>query len=242
MGLKYTNFFDNDQYQSPDVKIITCVECSSHLCLSNLIISDSFNGTNGAAYLVENVINIDVDPLLEQSKMRTGEYLTHKFKCHQCKQQLGWYYKKSFKQEESYKEGKYVIEKKFIRFIVNNSSTSHLIEQAIKNKLKRRYSSSSTITSDDEISQRSNSLDDTTSLHSISTTTSNSSVESRGNHDPQSPQKPRYCGYSNHLFGRHYSPLEFRDINSGVFLNRLSLPDKGSDNEAILEDTRHRPE
>lgn len=75
--------------------------------------------------------------------MHTGTYLINKVMCHQCGHKLGWYYRKAYSYEQHYKEGKYVIENKFVRFISNNLSTQVLERRALYNKLKRRYSSSS---------------------------------------------------------------------------------------------------
>ncbi|CAD1811626.1 Yippee zinc-binding/DNA-binding /Mis18, centromere assembly family protein [Candida parapsilosis] len=114
MGLKYTNYFDNSQYTCPDTHIFTCKGCSSHLCLSNLVLSDNFNGSSGPALLVEQLINVDISPITEDTSMRTGLYKINKVKCQQCKKTVGWRYKKSYSYSESYKEGKFVIEKSYI--------------------------------------------------------------------------------------------------------------------------------
>ena len=78
---------------NPNIQIITCKGCSSHLCLSDLILSDNFNGASGPAYLVEDLINIEFNLQSEETPMKTGVYKINKVKCHQCKNQLGWYYK-----------------------------------------------------------------------------------------------------------------------------------------------------
>lgn len=143
MGLKCTNYFENSKYDSPNIQIITCKGCSSHLCLSDLILSDNFNGASGPAYLVDNLINIEFNLNPEKTEMKTGVYLINKIKCHQCKNPLGWYYKKSYSYSETYKEGKFVIEKSYINFIENLTTTQLLLERALQNKFRRRYSSSS---------------------------------------------------------------------------------------------------
>ena len=141
MGLKCTNYFENSKYESPNIQIITCKGCSSHLCLSDLILSDNFNGASGPAYLVEDLINIEFNLQSEETPMKTGVYKINKVKCHQCKNQLGWYYKKSYSFAETYKEGKFVIERKFINFTDNLATTQLLTERALQNKFERRYSS-----------------------------------------------------------------------------------------------------
>lgn len=143
MGLKCTNYFENSKYESPNIQIITCKGCSSHLCLSNLILSDNFNGASGPAYLVDNLINIEFNLNSEETQMKTGLYKINKIKCHQCKNPLGWFYKKSYSYSENYKEGKFVIEKSFINFTENSTTTQVLMERVLQNKYRRRYSSSS---------------------------------------------------------------------------------------------------
>ncbi|KAI5965628.1 uncharacterized protein KGF55_000990 [Candida pseudojiufengensis] len=147
MGLKCTNYFDNSEYDSPNIQIITCKSCSSHLCLSDLILSDNFNGSTGPAYLVDNLINIEINPCVEDTRMKTGLYKINKIKCHQCFLNLGWFYKKSYSYSETYKEGKFVIEKSFIKFSENLSTTQKLTEKVKQNKFKRRFSSNSTTSS-----------------------------------------------------------------------------------------------
>ena len=143
MGLKYTNFFENSSYESSDTQIVICKNCSSHLCLSHLILSDNFRGSTGPAYLVDKLINYQLENGSQETRMLTGNYLINKVKCHQCSNQLGWTYKKAFSYSETYKEGKFVIEKDYIKLIPNNSSTASLMEKAKLNNSRRRSSGSS---------------------------------------------------------------------------------------------------
>jgi len=207
MGLRCTNYFENSKYDSPNIQIITCQGCSSHLCLSDLIISDQFNGSSGPAYLVENIINFEFDSQFEEQEMRTGMYLISKIRCHQCKKILGWYYKKSFSYRETYKEGKFVIEKAHIKFIDNNSLTPILIENALRNKFRRRYSSTSTVSSDE------------LELHS------HSSAERR-QRLPSSTLETlsKYDTFKFHTSNEIKRKIDYRDVHNGLFLNRLSLP------------------
>lgn len=143
MGLHLTDFFGNTNYESADTQIIICKECSSHLCLSHLVISESFQGSSGPAVLVDRLINYKTDSVLQESKMLTGLYLINKVLCKQCSQTIGWTYKKSYNYAEAYKEGKFVIERKYIKLIPNNSSTANLIEQAKLSNRRRRLSTKS---------------------------------------------------------------------------------------------------
>lgn len=143
MGLKCTDYFETSKYDSPDIQIITCKSCSSHLCLSDLILSDNFSGSTGPAYLVDNLINVQINPKTEDTQMKTGAYKINKVECHQCLKTLGWYYKKSYSYSETYKEGKFVIEKSFIKFSDNLSTTQLLKEKAMQSKFRRFSNSSS---------------------------------------------------------------------------------------------------
>ncbi|KAL6451833.1 Ypel Protein yippee-like [Candida maltosa Xu316] len=198
MGLKCTNYFENSKYDSPNIQIITCKGCCSHLCLSDLILSDNFNGASGPAYLVKSLINIEYNLNSEETPMKTGVYKINKIKCHQCKLPLGWYYKKSYNYSESYKEGKFVIEKNFINFIDNLTTTQLMIEKVLQNKYKRRYSSTSSTTTSSDNSI----LSDLDHPHSHSNLTMDSS------------NRKSYSASSSSSSGS----------NSSNLLNRLRLP------------------
>ncbi|KAK6465245.1 hypothetical protein DFJ63DRAFT_332677 [Scheffersomyces coipomensis] len=251
MGLKVTNYFDNSKYETPDLKIITCKGCSSHLCLSSLIVSDNFNGSSGPAYLVDNLINIEYDLNPQKKEMRTGFYLVDDIRCHQCKSNLGWYYKKSYTFRETYKEGKYVIEHSFIKFIDNNTSNNLLIEKALKNKFRRRFSSTSTLSSD-ELDFNNNSSSSTTTtatINSIDTPSLNHpfAAITTINDPSNSFNKPSLIHYSPtskiisyddsmsnqnsfRFIDSSSSPkrksIDYRNIslNNGLFLNGLRIP------------------
>lgn len=141
MGLIQTDFFENTSYELVDTRIIVCNQCLLHLCLSDLVISDKFTGLSGDAYLVDRLINVQLENKDQETHMKTGIYVINKIHCLQCLVSLGWQYKKLFKCSELYKEGKYVIEKRYIRHITNHSSTARLVEQA--KVLRRRRSSAS---------------------------------------------------------------------------------------------------
>lgn len=145
MGLKNTEFFDNSSYESDDTQIIVCSQCLSHLCLSNLIISDKFRGSSGDAYLVDRLINVQPDDHDQETQMLTGVYVINKVRCAQCYTNIGWFYKKLANYSEAYKEGKYVVEKLYIREVQNQSSTASLLHQA--KCLHRRRSSANSVSS-----------------------------------------------------------------------------------------------
>ncbi|EMG48224.1 Yippee-like zinc-binding protein, putative [Candida maltosa Xu316] len=221
MGLKCTNYFENSKYDSPNIQIITCKGCCSHLCLSDLILSDNFNGASGPAYLVKSLINIEYNLNSEETPMKTGVYKINKIKCHQCKLPLGWYYKKSYNYSESYKEGKFVIEKNFINFIDNLTTTQLMIEKVLQNKYKRRYSSTSSTTTSSDNSI----LSDLDHPHSHSNLTMDSSIEKFSNNDDVDDillAKEKFKFINRKSYSASSSSSS--GSNSSNLLNRLRLP------------------
>ncbi|GBL48208.1 hypothetical_protein [Candidozyma auris] len=152
MGLKSTEFFENTSYDSKNNKIFVCNECSSHLCLSNLVISDQFTGASGPAYLVDKLINVQPMGPDQEKQFRTGIYVVNDICCSQCHTTLGWFYKKSAAYAEQYKEGKYVVERAFIREVPNHTSTASLLQQARSSRRRRSSANSATSSFDDESS------------------------------------------------------------------------------------------
>lgn len=130
MGLRNTEFFESTQYEQKNAQVFVCRACLAHLCLLLLVISDNFKGLALLAYLVDKVINVQPDGVDQETRMLTGIYVINKVHCLQCRTYLGWTYKKLYDYNEQYKEGKYVIERNFIREIHNHSSTAKLLRQA----------------------------------------------------------------------------------------------------------------
>ncbi|CAM9497466.1 unnamed protein product [Bubo scandiacus] len=63
----------------------SCVHCRAHLARHEELISKSFQGSHGRAYLFNSVVN-------------------------SCKTTLGWKYEQAFESSQKYKEGKFIIE------------------------------------------------------------------------------------------------------------------------------------
>ncbi|RLV96357.1 yippee-like protein [Spathaspora sp. JA1] len=228
MGLRCTNYFENSKYESPDIQIITCKGCSSHLCLSDLILSDNFNGASGPAYLVDNLINIEFNLKSEETPMKTGVYLINKIKCHQCKSPLGWYYKKSYSCAETYKEGKFVIEKNFIKFVDNHTTMRLLMERAMKNRYRRRLSSLSVLTVDE--------LDSIEDEKAHSPAVHYNQAQLIKALEPEhNTNKNNFNFFTYQIKKRRSSSSDYRQ--GGIFLNRLRLPQSKEDIEEIEVET-----
>eukprot|EP01137_Pigoraptor_chileana_P037605 Opistho-2@34939 len=94
-------------------RIFTCSECEAHLSRHEEIISKSFHGAHGRAYLFNQVVNVSVGPA-EDRVMTTGLHTVMDVYCNKCQTVLGWKYEKAFEESQKYKEGKFILEKALI--------------------------------------------------------------------------------------------------------------------------------
>lgn len=215
MGLKLTDFFDDNDYESKDIKIINCKKCLSHLCLSNYVASSEFKGASGQAYLVNKLINYEFYGEESEAKMITGNYLIQKVCCSQCKNSLGWYYMKSFNYTEAYKEGKFVIELAYLKIVSNiNNLTKFLI-----NKLE------SSKRNDNDISL----------YNKSSKNLSLNSIHSNLSAKLDNLKSSNHSNYNSLLLNwkNKYQDktIHFGDIHNGVFLSRIIHNNVESDDE-----------
>lgn len=91
-------------------RIYTCGKCRTHLTSYDEIISKSFHGRHGRAYLFDNCVNVTIGPA-EDRRLITGLHSVCDINCKRCKSLIGWTYAKAYEQSQKYKEGKYIIEK-----------------------------------------------------------------------------------------------------------------------------------
>ncbi|XP_050192257.1 protein yippee-like 4 isoform X2 [Myiozetetes cayanensis] len=85
----------------------SCVHCRAHLARHEELISKSFQGSHGRAYLFNSVVNVGCGPA-EQRLLLTGLHSVADIFCQSCKTTLGWKY--AFESSQKYKEGKFIIE------------------------------------------------------------------------------------------------------------------------------------
>ncbi|KAK0510320.1 hypothetical protein JMJ35_007714 [Cladonia borealis] len=102
MGLVYNTYLNSD-------KIFGCKTCKTHLASHDAIISRSFRGQHGKAYLFNAVVNVSQGEATERN-MTTGRHIVRDISCWQCKDTVGWKYDKAYEANEKYKEGKYILE------------------------------------------------------------------------------------------------------------------------------------
>ncbi|XP_027016980.1 protein yippee-like 3 isoform X1 [Tachysurus fulvidraco] len=87
----------------------SCVHCRAHLANHDELISKSFQGSQGRAYLFNSVVNVGCGPA-EERVLLTGLHAVADIYCENCHTTLGWKYEQAFELSQKYKEGKYIIE------------------------------------------------------------------------------------------------------------------------------------
>uniref|UniRef100_A0A8D8Y4I4 Protein yippee-like n=1 Tax=Cacopsylla melanoneura TaxID=428564 RepID=A0A8D8Y4I4_9HEMI len=113
----------------------SCIHCRAHLASHDELISKSFQGSQGRAYLFNSVVNVGCGPAEERvlhtglhavaniyCKIETISFMCYRVNvgcvthavadiyCESCKTTLGWKYEQAFESSQKYKEGKYIIE------------------------------------------------------------------------------------------------------------------------------------
>lgn len=96
-------------YLPSDRRTYSCVHCQAHLANHDELISKSFQGSQGKAYLFNSVVNVRCGPA-EERVLLTGLHAVADIACENCKTTLGWKYEHAFESSQKYKEGKYIIE------------------------------------------------------------------------------------------------------------------------------------
>jgi hypothetical protein len=109
-----------------DSNLYICSTCSLHLSSDNLVISKSFHGRGGKAYLMDTVINVytgftethlNIFDLSfssgpqEKRVLMTGLHTVSDIFCTNCHTLLGWKYDEAFEESEKYKINKFILEK-----------------------------------------------------------------------------------------------------------------------------------
>lgn len=105
-------------------RLYTCGQCRTHLTSHDEIISKSFHGRNGRAYLFENCVNVIIGPA-EDRRLITGLHSVNDINCKRCNTLLGWTYTKAYERSQKYKEGKFIIEKIHLHMDESDSYDIH---------------------------------------------------------------------------------------------------------------------
>lgn len=91
-------------------QVYACYQCRTHFTSHDDIISKSFHGRHGRAYLFDHCVNVTIGPA-EDRILMTGLHSVNDIFCVRCKKLIGWTYTKAYEQSQKYKEGKFIIEK-----------------------------------------------------------------------------------------------------------------------------------
>ena len=76
-----------------------CNTCKSHLSSKSQVISKSFHGRGGRAFLMDDVINVYLGP--DETRMLvTGMHIVADINCIQCHELLGWKYKEAHEESQ----------------------------------------------------------------------------------------------------------------------------------------------
>mmetsp|Transcript_19493 Transcript_19493/g.45564 ORF Transcript_19493/g.45564 Transcript_19493/m.45564 type:complete len:114 (+) Transcript_19493:75-416(+) len=103
MGRVYKTFLNGN-------RVFSCSGCRAHLSAHDDIVSKSFQGRTGRAYLFGKVSNVSLGPQ-EDRILNTGLHRVADIYCNCCQGYLGWKYEEAFEESQKYKEGKCVIER-----------------------------------------------------------------------------------------------------------------------------------
>ncbi|KAI8613928.1 hypothetical protein BC830DRAFT_1129727 [Chytriomyces sp. MP71] len=96
---------------SEHVKILACKTCATHLSHTgaNNVISTSFHGHYGKAWLMRTVFNTLIGQPARRT-MTTGVHVVADLTCVACQATVGWKYLKAFESSQRYKEGSFILE------------------------------------------------------------------------------------------------------------------------------------
>ncbi|CDW91541.1 UNKNOWN [Stylonychia lemnae] len=113
--------------------VYVCKNCNTHLTTPYDIVSRTFHGKTGKAYLFSNVMNVQTGPA-EDKHLSTGLHQVRDIYCKQCLQVVGWTYDLAYVESEKYKEGKSVIEKFYIKKKYVNTYTTTKDEKNLQSQ------------------------------------------------------------------------------------------------------------
>ncbi|KAJ2162079.1 hypothetical protein GGF46_000954 [Coemansia sp. RSA 552] len=93
--------------------IFACRDCHTHIAMRSSIESRQYTGQFGRAVLFSDVANVRTG-MEEKRKMTTGVHIVRDIFCMHCNTYVGWTYIKAFKEDQRFKEGKFILERELI--------------------------------------------------------------------------------------------------------------------------------
>lgn len=115
MGKLFERYLEGDD-------VYECKGCGIHLTTSKELISTSFRGRTGPAWLFTKVVNISEGPF-EECMLTTGQHTIVDIYCNNCGSNLGWKYEEAIEDSQKYKKGKYILEKALLK--INNPNQNY---------------------------------------------------------------------------------------------------------------------
>lgn len=88
-------------------------DCGTHLALDENVLSKSFRGATGTAFLFGSCSNL-FDGRTENRELLTGTHRVCEVHCRNCNALVGWKYIECYEPDQKYKTGKVVLEKALI--------------------------------------------------------------------------------------------------------------------------------
>ncbi|GAA6056467.1 hypothetical protein NBRC10513_007090 [Rhodotorula toruloides] len=107
------NHSDAHTFLPPTVPSFACGTCGLEVALQDELVSRSFQGTSGPAYLFRTAVNVDIGTKTSK-QLLSGKHVISPIHCSGCSTELGWNSLGQFVSPDSsqkYKEGKCILEK-----------------------------------------------------------------------------------------------------------------------------------
>lgn len=97
-------------------RVIICKKCKTPLTNKENFESGEYRGSTGAAFLFTKAINLRYSEIQERNMM-TGRHYVRDIYCKGCNEKIGWMYEFAVPDKQRHKEGKFILEKVFIKEI-----------------------------------------------------------------------------------------------------------------------------
>ncbi|VDD94840.1 unnamed protein product [Enterobius vermicularis] len=94
-------------------RIFSCSRCEVYLSNRSEVIATNFRGNTGRAFLFRRVVNIR-ESQKESREMLSGIHVVRDVFCKRCDLKLGWMYEYTVANNQRYKEGRIILERKLV--------------------------------------------------------------------------------------------------------------------------------
>ncbi|XP_061359119.1 protein yippee-like At4g27740 [Gastrolobium bilobum] len=90
--------------------IYRCKNCQTPIALRSELLSKSYMGKTGPAFMFSHARNIIAGPK-QNRELITGLYTVAGIFCSNCGEELGWKYIQAYEARQKFKEGSFIIER-----------------------------------------------------------------------------------------------------------------------------------